>query len=154
MSKRMSESYDDPAEVELAMSCFRYFGEFAAAAFEEPSVPLDAGAAQDEDARSAPQPAAAHAGPDSAGLADSGSYDFIISVTGRSRARCLHSAGGCYRAKALNFAQFEVFSGKVLPVQYTNVCKLCWKQSPATMLGNEGANDDEEDTSSSSSGSS
>ena len=56
-------------------------------------------------------------------------YDRIVSITGRTRARCLHMADGCYRARGLTFVQYEVHSGAVDPKLYDSVCKMCWKLS-------------------------
>ena len=82
---------------------------------------------------------------------DDGAFDFIVSITGRTRRRCLHAAGGCYRARALTFVQYEVYSGRVDPSSYTAVCRTCWKGSSAEMLADEAPQASEDSSSSSSS---
>ena len=56
-------------------------------------------------------------------------FDYIVSITGRSRSRCLHMADGCYRARDFKFVQYEVYSGIVDAQLYDNVCMACWKGS-------------------------
>ena len=84
-------------------------------------------------------------------IAGTGMYDYVISITGRTRRRRLHAAGGCYRARAMSFVQYEVFSGRVDPSPYTAVCRSCWKGSSAEMLTDEVQQASEDSTSSSSS---
>ena len=56
-------------------------------------------------------------------------FDYIVSITGRSRSRCLHMADGCYRARDFKFVQYEVYPGIVDAQLYDNVCMACWKGS-------------------------
>lgn len=79
-----------------------------------------------------------------------GSYDFIISTTYRSKSRCLHAAAGCYRAKALNFANLSTFSAPLDPSTYDDVCRLCWKQAGPSFQHSLTESDDEDSSSSSS----
>ena len=82
--------------------------------------------------------------------ADAGTFDYVVSITGRSRRRCLHAAGGCYRARTMSFVQHEVYAGRVEPSLYTAVCRVCWKGAAAEMLAPQ-ATQEGTDTSSSSS---
>jgi hypothetical protein len=78
-------------------------------------------------------------------------YDHIISITGRTQARCLHMADGCYRARGLTFVQYEVHSGAVDPRLYDSVCKSCWKCTALYKVPSITASSDETSSSSSSS---
>ena len=71
---------------------------------------------------------------DRADAADAGAYDYVVSITGRTKRRCLHSAGGCYRARAMSFVQYETYSGHVEPSLYAAVCRVCWKGAAADVL--------------------
>ena len=78
-------------------------------------------------------------------------YDHIISITGRTQARCLHMADGCYRARGLTFVQYEVHSGAVDPKLYDSVCKSCWKCTALHKAPSSTESSDEASSSSSSS---
>ena len=80
-----------------------------------------------------------------------GSFDYVVSITGRTRRRCLHAAGGCYRARTMSFVQYELYTGHVEPSLYTAVCRVCWKGAAAEMLAPQAAPDDADTSSSSSS---
>ena len=88
---------------------------------------------------------------DRADAADAGAFDYVVSITGRARRRCLHAAGGCYRARTMSFVQYEVYAGRVEPSLYTAVCRVCWKGAAAEMLAPEVQQADAETSSSSSS---
>ena len=79
-----------------------------------------------------------------------GAFDYIVSITGRTRRRCLHAATGCYRARIMSFVQYETYTGRVEPSLYTAVCRVCWKGAAAEMLAPQ-ATQEGTDTSSSSS---
>jgi hypothetical protein len=81
---------------------------------------------------------------------EAGTHDFIISITLRSKSRCLHVVNGCYRAKALEFACYELLPGPVLPAQYTAICRLCWKRSASSFAMAGPADDPEAEDSDSS----
>ena len=83
--------------------------------------------------------------------ADTGSFDYVISITGRTHRRCLHAAGGCYRVRTMSFVQYEVYTGRVEPSLYTAVCRVCWKGSAAEMLAPQVLQTDSDTSSSSSS---
>jgi hypothetical protein len=82
-----------------------------------------------------------------------GTFDFIIATTCRSRSKCLHLAGGCYRTRSLGFRDYELVIGAPDPSAYDSVCKVCWRQAgPAGPSGapRSASSDDEASSSSSS----
>ena len=83
--------------------------------------------------------------------ADTGSFDYVVSITGRTHRRCLHAAGGCYRARTMSFVQYETYTGPVEPSLYTAVCRVCWKGAAAEMLETQVQPADSDTSSSSSS---
>ena len=83
--------------------------------------------------------------------ADAGSFDYVVSITGRTHRRCLHAAGGCYRVRTMSFVQYEVYTGRVEPSLYTAVCRVCWKGAAAEMLAPQALQADADTSSSSSS---
>ena len=54
---------------------------------------------------------------------------FLISTTARAVRQCLHLLDGCYRARGLAFANFEVCADQPPATAYTHVCQDCWKRS-------------------------
>jgi hypothetical protein len=72
---------------------------------------------------------------------------FIINTTAKTRTRCLHLIGGCWRRRGFELKNYEEHYS-LEGLQYDMVCKSCWPEGPPDVGG---ATIDEEDDSSSSS---
>jgi len=72
---------------------------------------------------------------------------FIINTSAKTRTRCLHLIGGCWRRRGFELKNYEEHYS-LEGLQYDMVCKTCWPDGPPS-VGE--VNIDEEDDSSSSS---
>ena len=82
---------------------------------------------------------------------------YVISITVRVGARCLHKVDGCGRKPGIDNFRFEEVTGDLDPASYDKVCQQCWRrpegrpQVPAPEAGAEGGNEVSDSESSSSS---
>ena len=73
---------------------------------------------------------------------------FVVSISTRSRRRCLHSIPGCWRRPGVDFKEYELLHELPSASEYTDLCRQCWPD------GIEDAHSAEESDSSTSSSSS
>jgi hypothetical protein len=71
---------------------------------------------------------------------------FIINTTAKTRTRCLHIVGGCWRRFGIELKNYEGHHS-LEGLQYDMVCKACWPDGPPAVA--EESVDDEDDSSSS-----
>ena len=62
---------------------------------------------------------------------------YAVSISGKSKHRCLHLLGGCHRSPGLHYEDFELFDSRPEDSLYHKVCGQCWKTEPKGDAGDE-----------------
>ena len=81
---------------------------------------------------------------------------YVVSMSVRTRVRCLHLVGGCWRQPGVGYFQYEDLGPIADASKYNRVCKQCWPsgfEGTAAQAEEKAGNESEEESSSSSSSS-
>ena len=80
--------------------------------------------------------------------ATGGPIGYVLSISSRSRRRCLDQIPGCWRRAGVDYKEYELLHEMPSPSEYTDVCRQCW---PSGLDGDSEGEESDSSTSSSSS---